>query len=299
MNLGIHISLQPSLDQVPLKAKALGAEAIQFFSQSPQGGTRKLPDTKVMEQFKKNMQKAGIKAAYIHAPYFINFASANNRVYYGSIHALKMDLQIASMLGIKGVITHLGSAKDFGGLVMEQGKDGAEKRLAGEAALPKVVKEKVKVALEKILDEEFTAQLFLENAAGAGAIIGSDIEQLAYFVKAVPKVGGICLDTAHAFASGVDFRQKEVIEKLMAQVEKLMGGAKLVVVHLNDSISDLGSRKDRHANWGNGLLGKETAIMMLEQKILRNKDFILETPSDEGRKSDLIFLKEERQRLGL
>ena len=144
--------------------------------------------------------KFNIKASYLHAPYFINLASKNNRIYHGSISAIRKDLEIASALGAKGVVVHVGSAKDY--------------VKPGDKSIPHAARQQASMALKEILKNyKGRAELILENAAGAGNIIGGDLDQLAFFLKEVEAVGGICFDTAHAFESGDRRSRKEICKR--------------------------------------------------------------------------------------
>src|SRR3990167_9236655 len=202
MNIGCHISIAKGIDKTPEQAAKFGCEVMQIFTRLPSGGPFSEISEETARLFKKNCQKFGIKNVYIHTPYFINLASKNNRIYYGSINSIRKELERASELGAKYVMTHLGSAKDL----------GEEKSL-----------KKITDALEKIFENyNGSAQLLIENSAGAGQIIGSDFKQIgkilkAFEIKPTSDVGsenrhpmsvldGICLDTQHSFASGYDWK---------------------------------------------------------------------------------------------
>ena len=312
MYFGAHVSIQPSLDQAPLNAAALGAEVFQIFSQSPRGGTRKMPSEELIAKFKKNFKKAKMKACFVHTPYFINLASKNNRIYYGSVSAIKHDLEVASRLGAEGVVTHLGSAKDYGTV---------DKKTRGIKAIPDEAREQVLKGIEKIF-EGYTgkAKLLLEIAAGAGNIIGSDLEQVAYFVqqglkrieqkdkmpdqkklkrhsgsKNFDNKLGICLDTAHAFEAGTDLRKGTQVKGIIDEIETELGMEKLGLLHINDSKTKLGSASDRHEHLGMGELGLAPFTALVKDKRLRGKAFIVETPTLEGMKEDIELLKGLRQ----
>ena len=114
MNIGCHVSIAKGIENAPELAHKLGCEAMQIFTRSPQGGPFPEISGEAAKNFKKNCRKFGIKEVYIHTPYFINLASKNNRIYYGSTNSIRKELERASQLGAKYVMTHLGSAKDLG-----------------------------------------------------------------------------------------------------------------------------------------------------------------------------------------
>jgi deoxyribonuclease IV len=281
MYFGAHVSMALGLDKAPERAASIGAECFQCFSQSPRGGKRKIPDAKIIKKYKSNIKKFDIKASYLHAPYFINLASKNNRIYYGSISAIKMDLEVASLLGAAGLVIHIGSAKDY--------------VKAGEV-IPSAAYQRAIIALKEILKNySGKAQLLLENSAGAGSIIGSNLNQLSFFLEEVKEVGGICFDTAHAFESGMDMRTEGKTKKVLDLIEEKIGIDKLKLIHLNDSQTKLGSNKDRHAHLGFGELGKIPFITLVKDQRLKNNNFILETPTLGGIQNDLKFLKSIRK----
>jgi deoxyribonuclease-4 len=111
--IGAHISAAGDLSLAPLRAAQVGLECFQFFSRPPQGGPAKLITAGLAGKFQGNCKKYKLEA-YIHAPYYINLASASNRIYYGSISVLREELERGSQLGVKYLMTHLGSAKDLG-----------------------------------------------------------------------------------------------------------------------------------------------------------------------------------------
>ena len=108
---GAHVSAAGSLDLAPDNAKNLGCEVFQFFSRSPRGGSAKPISDEIAEKFHNKSEEYGMES-YIHAPYYINFASQSDRISFGSISAIQEELRRGTMLGVEYVMTHLGSEKD-------------------------------------------------------------------------------------------------------------------------------------------------------------------------------------------
>ncbi|MCK4524881.1 MAG: deoxyribonuclease IV [Candidatus Andersenbacteria bacterium] len=294
MQFGAHISIAGGIEKAPERAHKIGCECFQMFSRSPHGGKAKEITESTISNFKKYCQKYNLKNYYIHTPYYINLASANNRIYYGSVSAIKKELENADLLGARAVVTHLGSAKDLG-------KKEAEKKLA--EGLKKIFQ--LSPASEKIEAEnkeiKFNAKLLLEITAGAGEIMGDNFEEIAYFIKEaekeIPKNSlGVCFDTAHAFASGYDLRNKKAVKKTFDDFDKIIGLERLKLIHCNDSKVDLESHIDRHENIGYGKIGMEGFKAIIGEPRLNNLDFILETPLNKDR-NDLKVLKELRKNL--
>ena len=256
--IGCHVTIRQGIDITPKLAHELGCEAMQIFTRSPYAG--KTPELKpeVAKKFKEDCKKYEIKNVYIHAPYFINLASADNRIKYGSISAIKTELERASMLGAKYLVTHIGSTKDL-----------------GETEAIKITIE----SLEKALGEyKGTAKLLLENSSGAGKIIGAKFEELGKILKPLKKyksLDGMCLDTQHSFAAGYDWKNN--FENIIKSLEENIGLDNVKLIHTNDSDTDLGSNKDRHENIGMGKIGLD-AFKKIKQFAVKNKiDMICET----------------------
>jgi len=272
MKIGCHISIAGGVDNAPERAEELGCEVMQIFSRSPQGGKKVEITSDLAESFKNKISEFKIKNTYIHSPYYINFASTNNRIRYGSVKAIQEELERASLLGAKYVMTHLGSAKDLG----EQA--GKEKTI-----------EMLVKTLENYNGE---TKLLLENSAGAGAIIGNDLKELNEIIEKVnsPAIAGICLDTQHSFASGYDWTKfEETIEK----IDQEIGIEKIKLIHANDSLTECGSNKDRHAHIGEGLIGAEAFQKIVSFAKENEIDMILETQHDKVAE-DIKLLKSFR-----
>lgn len=256
MNIGCHVSIAKGIFESPKRASDLGCECFQIFSRSPQGGKAPELTPEVIERFKTEMKKYSLENFYIHTPYYINFASENNRIRYGSVSVVRDELERGNLLGAKYVMTHLGTAKDLGQ------KEATEKTIE---------------MLQKTL-EGYTGKtkLILENSAGAGEIIGDDLSELSKIIKDVDShaIAGICLDTQHSFASGYDWRD---FEKTLSKIDSEIGLENIKLFHANDSLTECNSKKDRHAHIGEGLIGQD-AFQNIAAFAKKNKiDMILET----------------------
>lgn len=249
-----------------------------MFTRSPQGGhvPELTPDSVAL--FKQNMRLTGIPECYVHTPYFINFASANNRIRYGSISVVREELERASLLGATYLMTHLGSYKDLG-------KDkGFEQLVEG---------------LEKMLEGYKGSTGFLiEISAGAGEVIGSRFEDIAEIIhhKKLKKFNiGICFDTAHAFASGYDLRTKEKVEKTLVAFDATIGLDRLKMFHCNDSKIPFEGKRDRHEHIGEGFIGAPGFDALVKNKKITACNFICETEHDKV-VQDLELLKKMRDK---
>lgn len=277
MLFGAHVSIAGGVFNAPLNAAKIGCEVFQMFTRSPHGGPVKPLTPEVVSLFKKNMELCAQAECYVHAPYFINYSSANNRVRYGSITVIRQELERSSLLGVKYLMAHLGSFKDLGE------KEGFKQLVEG---------------LDKTLKGyKGQTQFLVEITAGAGAIIGSTFENIAeiiYHPKLKKYDIGVCYDTQHAFASGYDCRTPEAVKKTMAQFDKIIGLKKLKMSQCNDSKPEFGSHRDRHEHIGKGQIGIEGFKSMLGNKDFQKINFVLETEHDLVLE-DLAILKKLRQ----
>lgn len=277
MFIGAHISTAGDIALAPLRAVEIGCECFQFFSRPPQGGKGKPLSPETIDNFITACQKYKLDS-YIHAPYYINLASANPRIYHGSITVIREELERASALGVNALMTHLGSARELGD------KKGVAQVIKGIAAI-----------LEKY---KGTTKFLLEISAGTGMIIGDTFEEIAAILHA-PQLKkyniGVCFDTAHAFASGYDLRDKKTVAATFKKFDALIGLKNLTLIHANDSMADFNAKKDRHEHIGQGKIGlagfKE--IVTFAQK--NNINMILETPHDEYLDEDIKILKKMKK----
>ena len=279
MLFGLHVSAAGGVQNCPNNAHDFGCETYQFFSRPPQGGPAPKLIKDIVNDFKNTNKKFGFFKTYIHTPYFINFASDNNRIKYGSISIVREELERASLLGVTAVMTHLGSAK-------EQPEKTALKTVAE--------------GLKKVLTGYKGTSLFLiENSAGAGQTIGDTLEEMAFFIKALKTFKskmGICLDTCHAFATGYDLRNKKTIGEFLKAFDKKIGLNSLKLIHANDSLNKLAEHKDRHAHLGKGEIGLTGFKELVTNPKLKKIDLILETPHDGQHLKDLKILKDFRNK---
>lgn len=263
MRIGTHVSIAKGIWNAPGNAAIVGAEVFQIFSRSPHGGPVSPITPEVRSKFKDEMKAHKLDTFYIHAPYFINFASVKGNIYYGSISVIREELERGSLLGCKALMTHLGS---FGELTDKEG-----------------INREVK-AIAKVMDGyKGSTQLLLEISAGAGRVVGDTFEEIAWILddkKLKQHDIGVCFDSCHAFASCYDLRTKKDIDSVMKHFDKTIGYERLVMMHANDSKFDFSKRMDRHENIGEGFIGLEGFKAMAKHKVLGKLDWILETPKD-------------------
>ena len=263
--LGAHVDSSGGLHLAFERAKAMGAEAIQVHP-TPPGfwGSPKLDETRIAT-FKEAAAKHGNPPFYFHAVYLINLAGDDPTLRQRSESTLTGYLKAADELGVDGVIFHTGSHKGAG----------------FEARLPSIT-EHLKHVLERA--DPKSARLLIENNAGLGGCVGARFEEIAQMMSALdddPRVG-VCFDTCHAFASGYDERTPAEVKKTIDELDRALKLSRVDVIHCNDSVTGLGSNRDRHANIGTGQIGEAGFRALLREPRLAKLPFILEVPGAGG-----------------
>lgn len=215
----------------------------------------------------------GTPAVISHASYLINLASTRPDVALKSVTALQEELQRMEMLGIRWLVMHPGAH-------LGEGIDeGLGKVAGGVAAL-----------LERTPGE--TGILF-ENTAGQGTTLGESFQQLRRLLDmvAIPGRTGVCFDTCHGFAAGYDLSSEEAVSRTVEEMDSQLGLERVLAFHMNDSLTPLGSRRDRHAGIGEGMMGLGPLRFLAGLESFSGVPAICETPgSDDDRAADIRLL---------
>ncbi len=274
MKIGAHVSIAGGLTKAIKQAQACGAECFQIFLRSPRGGRPPALTVQQIKEFKIVLKASGLGPVFVHASYLVNLASEKKSVVAYSLFSVRDDLERASVLGLEAVVVHTGSAVG----------------ITHEAGLKNVVKN-----VQKILKGyKGSAKLLLEISAGSGDCVGRTLEELAGFLKQIKnKKVGVCLDTAHSFASGYDLAYEVGVKKYFSSVEKLIGWDKVGLIHANDSKVALGKLVDRHEHLGLGEIGEPGLKIFFARQELKNKCVVIETPKEKD-DSDIKNLKKLR-----
>lgn len=276
MKFGAHVSIAGGVDKAPKRAHDLGCECFQFFSRSPRGGKPPELKAELVESFLSECSKYNITEYYIHTPYYINLCSEKKELRDSSIAIIREELERGSVLGVKYVMTHLGSSKDT----------------TRENAIRLIIK-----GLKNIMDNsDISTKLLLENTAGQGATVGDSFEELAEILEGVRGYDiGICIDTAHTFAAGYDIRGKKEFKNTLTKISNTFGIKSIKLFHGNDSKVGLGERKDRHEHIGKGEIGLEGFKNFIKNPAFKNTNMIVETPPDKVAE-DIKVLKKLRDK---
>lgn len=262
MRFGVHVSIAGGLEKGLLRAVNLGCDTAQFFLANPRGWKSKPLEEEEICRFLsvRNEEAKPIRPLIVHMPYLPNLASTDTEIFQKSVVALRDHLQRCESLLIDFLVLHLGKGEL---------KSGTERMLEG-----------LKQAYG---DERFSVRLLLENTAGQGREIGSQIVELADIYNKIPHevLKGICLDTCHAFAAGYDIRTKGGIRNMLDEFDQFIGFSEVKLIHLNDSLKPVGSRVDRHEKVGEGYIGKAGFQAFLSTRRIRPLPCILEIPTND------------------
>jgi len=255
----------------PANAVARGEEractAIQFFNQSPRAWRPRVYSEEEVAAYHEAIAASEVDALLIHAVYLLNCASEDREIRDKSLAALIHALDAGAALNAVGVVLHPGSALTAGGSV-----DKAIER-AG-AVIGEALKESAPGGI-----------LHLEDTAGAGGTLGRSFEELAALIEAAGggERIGVCLDSCHLLASGYDIRTAQGLSDVLDDFDSIVGLDRLGSLHVNDSVTALGSNRDRHANLGEGEIGPDGIAAFLSEPRFDGLPVIFEGPGAGGK----------------
>jgi deoxyribonuclease-4 len=279
--IGAHVSVAGGVSRAFERARGLGCEAMQIFvKNASQWRGKPLADEEVM-RFVALRREAGAPPIVAHGSYLINLASNDCATRERSKGALLDELRRCHRLEVDGLVLH----------------PGAHLGAGEEIGLRRFV-----AALDQTLSRHSHPgpRVLIENTAGQGSLLGHRLEHLATILErsALPARLGLCIDTCHAFAAGYAIHREEGWEDLVRRLDALCGWESVRCMHLNDSVCELGSRRDRHANLGRGRIGSRLFSRLAADPRLGGLPLIVETPSPDGKghARDLGLLRRARRR---
>jgi deoxyribonuclease IV len=263
MLIGAHVSSAGGLSKVVERGVERGCQAIQIFNQSPRMWRPTQYGDEDIATFRAAMDDSPIEAVLIHAVYLLNCASEDTDIVEKSRASLIQSLEVGAAIGAAGVVLHPGSAKkeDVGKAIKRAGQ-----------------------VIREALSETDGCALHLEDTAGAGGTLGRSFEELAELLSAAGagKRLGICLDSCHLLASGYDVRTEEGLTQTIEDFDAVIGCDRLASLHVNDSMTPLGSNRDRHAILAEGELGSDGCAWFLSEPRFEGLPCVLETGRDKG-----------------
>lgn len=260
--LGCHLSIAGGVSRAVDRARAIGCTAFQIFTRNPRGWAFGPLEAEEAARFREGTSGGG-PVPVAHMPYLPNLAGPEGENRSRSIATLTAELERCASLGIESLVTHLGSH-------LGTGEEDGRRRIAA--------------ALREALDRaDGPTRILMENTAGTKNSLGTTPEELSRILELLggdTRIG-ICIDTAHAFAAGYDWRTEP--ERLGQELRAAGILDRVHVLHFNDSDVACGGRADRHAHLGLGEIGAEALRRILGLPDYAACPIILETPVDEIR----------------
>ena len=272
--IGCHLSCSKGFTAMERDAERIGATTFQFFTRNPRGSSVKALDLEDIREFLKRKEEKGLGTLVAHAPYTLNACSADEKVREFARNTMADDLER---------LEHTpGNVYNFNpGSHVKQGTETGIRLIAE--------------TLNAILKPEQSTIVLLETMAGKGSEVGSRFEELREILARVElsEKMGVCLDTCHVWDAGYDIAGD--LDGVLTELDRIVGLSRLKSVHLNDSMNPLGARKDRHARIGEGHIGLDALVRVVNHPALRELPFCLETPNDlEGYKREIGLLRSLR-----
>lgn len=272
MLFGAHISISKGYEHAVKEALSIGANTMQFFTRNPRGSAAKAIDPEDIEKKDRLCEENGFSPLVAHAPYTLNLASTKEETRDFAKMVLKDDLMRLELARVPYMVLHPGSHLGEG---IQQGV------------------KKIAEGLKEVVTGSEKVMILLETMAGAGSEVGYTFEQLYEIMDktGIPDKFGVCIDTCHLLGAGYDVIGH--LDEVLADFDRILGLGKIRAVHLNDSKFPLASRKDRHANLGEGELGIDAIKNVINHPVLRDKPFLLETPGGiENYRNEIEMLKD-------
>lgn len=276
--LGAHVSSAGGVELAPGRAREIDAVVLQLFTKTPNQWREPVLAEERTTAFRGAREGEGIVTAVSHDSYLINLASPDPALFAKSYDSFRQELQRCVALDLDFVVTHPGNATDG-----DKARGMAQNADAIEQALSEV---------------PGRTMVLLETTAGSGKVLGSTFEELAWMIERIGAEQrgrvGVCFDTCHTWAAGYDLRGD--YDGVLRHFDDLIGLDRLRLFHLNDSVGDHGSRRDRHAAIGEGTLGEEPFRRLMTDERFLSVPKVLETPKgDDPVREDLKNLGRLRE----
>ena len=270
--IGNHTSSSKGYAAMARQIIKNGGNTFAFFTRNPRGGKAKAIDETDIQNFLVLAQENHFGKIVAHAPYTLNACAAKEELRTFARETFADDLRRMEYTPGNYYNFHPGSHVGQG----------------SEIGIQKIAE-----ILNDVLTEEQTTTVLLETMSGKGTEVGRNFEELRKILNLVEKKSkmGICLDTCHVWDGGYDIVHD--LDGVLNDFDHIIGLERLKAIHLNDSLNDCGSHKDRHARIGEGKIGMEALARIIKHPVLREIPFILETPNDDsGWTEEIHVLKE-------
>jgi deoxyribonuclease IV len=257
--IGAHVSIAGGTQEAPFRAKATGASAMQIFTKMANRWAERTCEDEECTLFRVMLADTAVRETMAHDSYLINLASPDAKMRRQSIESFVGELQRCEALGLTYLVSHPGNFMDDRAAGLARNADG------------------ITEALERVPGKTVVC---METTAGSGTALGANFEELAALFEMIPKPHrsrmGVCVDTCHAYSAGYDLRGD--FDGVWARFDDTVGRERLRVMHLNDSKTPFGSRRDRHELIAEGSLGEEPFRRIMTDPRFDRVPKILETP---------------------
>ena len=269
--IGCHLSSTKGNLAMVKTAEKIDANTFAFFTRNPRGSKAKPLDPADCENAMKALNEKNFGTLVAHGSYTMNLCTADPEARVFAAGVLKEDLARMDLLPGQSYNFHPGSH-------VGQGADTGIAQIAD--------------ALKAALKPGYPVTVLLETMAGKGSEVGGRFEELRAIIDGVGSDQvGVCLDTCHVWDGGYDIVND--LDGVLAEFDRVVGLHRLKALHLNDSKNVCGARKDRHECIGQGNLGLETFVNIINHPLLRGKPMILETPNElPGYAAEIALLRE-------
>ncbi|MFT8316553.1 MAG: deoxyribonuclease IV [Clostridium sp.] len=272
LNIGCHLSASKGYKAMGKEALKIGANTFQFFTRNPRGGKAKEIDPKDVEALLEIARENEFATMLAHAPYTLNACSADESIRKFALEVMEDDIERMEYLPNNLYNFHPGSH-------VKQGVEVGIKYITD--------------MLNAVLKPEQTTTVLLETMAGKGTEVGRSFQELKQILDGVnlSEKMGVCLDTCHVYDAGYDIVNH--LDDVLEEFDEIIGLDRLRAIHLNDSKNPFESHKDRHEKIGEGSLGKEAIIRVINHPKLYTLPFFLETPNElSGYAEEIKILRE-------
>ena len=269
--LGCHLSASKGYKDMGKQALKINANTFAFFTRNPRGGSAKAINQSDIDAFMEIYNENKFGKIVAHAPYTMNACAADEKIREFALNAMKDDIKRMEYTPNNYYNFHPGSHV----------KQGAEVGI-------KLISEQ----LNNVITAEQSTIILLETMAGKGSEVGRNFEEIRKIIDNVELNDklGVCLDTCHVWDGGYDIVNN--LDGVLEEFDRIIGLERLKAVHLNDSLNPLGAHKDRHAKIGEGYIGLDALINVINHPYLNELPFILETPNDlEGYAKEIEILR--------
>jgi deoxyribonuclease-4 len=268
--LGAHTSIAGGFHLAVDRALSAGFTVMQIFVKSNRQWFAPPLREQERDAFLQHPRRSELKSIFAHNGYLINPAAPEGTTRDNSIRALREELDRADQLGLPFLVLHPGAHLG----------DGIEVGIARCAA-----------ALDEVCETlpKAKTRLAVECTAGQGTCLGHDLAHLRDIFGAMrhPERACVCLDTAHLFAAGYDFRNEAGYTDLIKTLKATVGLKSVVALHMNDSKVPLGSRVDRHDHIGQGHIGLTGFAHWMRDPVWLAVPKVLETPKSDDMHEDV------------